>query len=33
MAERLEVSEHGLKLRVKSLELGDIVRGAGSPEE
>ncbi|MEO8183578.1 MAG: sigma 54-interacting transcriptional regulator [Deltaproteobacteria bacterium] len=33
MAERLEVSEHGLKLRVKSLELGDIVRGGGSPEE
>jgi len=33
MAERLEVSEHGLKLRVKALELGDIVRGAGSIEE
>ena len=33
MAERLEVSEHGLKLRVKALELGDIVRGAGSLEE
>ena len=33
MAERLEVSEHGLKLRVKALELGDIVRGAGLSEE
>jgi DNA-binding NtrC family response regulator len=33
MAERLEVSEHGLKLRVKALELGDIVRGASSIEE
>ena len=33
MAERLEVSEHGLKLRVKALELGDIVRGAGSIED
>jgi DNA-binding NtrC family response regulator len=33
MAERLEVSEHGLKLRVKALELGDIVRGASLGEE
>jgi len=33
MAERLEVSEHGLKLRVKALELGNIVRGASSLEE
>jgi DNA-binding NtrC family response regulator len=33
MAERLEVSEHGLKLRMKALELGDIVRGAALGEE
>jgi two-component system nitrogen regulation response regulator GlnG len=33
MAERLEVSEHGLKLRMKALELGEIVRGAALGEE
>jgi DNA-binding NtrC family response regulator len=33
MAERLEVSEHGLKLRVKALELQDQVRSGGSAVE
>jgi two-component system nitrogen regulation response regulator GlnG len=33
MAERLEVSEHGLKLRMKALELGEIVRGAALGED
>jgi DNA-binding NtrC family response regulator len=33
MAERLEVSEHGLKLRMKALELQDQVRGGGAAEE
>jgi DNA-binding NtrC family response regulator len=33
MAERLEVSEHGLKLRVKALELQDQVRSGGSSVE
>ncbi len=33
MAERLEVSEHGLKLRMKALELQDQVRSSGQAEE
>lgn len=33
MAERLEVSEHGLKLRMKALELQDQVRSSGQVEE
>ena len=33
MAERLEVSEHGLKLRMKALELQDQVRSGGLVEE
>jgi len=33
MAERLEVSEHGLKLRMKALELGDLVRSAALSED